>query len=1661
MKKPSIVTMLCVGLLVFCITSCGTNVNLNPQTTINEGITETTENNETETLEESTETTAKQVKEVLTPMNFVSAVPFRDYKNSTYVEVEFSKKIADGFDGQAYINFEPSVEFTVSKVNNKLQIRGDFDVSKKYKVTVLSGVRAIDGTATTENSLQDIYFELKKPKIAFTNEGIILPSVNEKKVYIRSLNVNKINVVVRKVYANNTTQFLHRFDFKGNGFYEGDDDDSDRWYYDYEIDDWVERPDEFGFVGDELYNVDFSIEHDIDNWVQTVIDLSSVIDGNGIYQVFVKFDKDGSVYKFRTYEDGDIDWSDASYLRQNGIIRKTILLTDVGIMAQKSESGYNVNVLNIVENRPIRGARVHLMSKNNQVLEEKTTDTEGTVKFSDHKNAFYIYVDNVQSRSILVLSNPLNTNGFAVDGAYVSSGIRGFVYTERGVYRPGDPIHVAIIARNNDDVLDDNQPVKITVYDPTGVKMIENDVIKEGKDGFYTYNFKTETSSRTGIWKLEATIGDQVFKKDISVEAVVPNRIKVNINVPDVYDFNTSLNDLWTINANYLFGEPAKELEFGVNYYIYEEPISFEKYKEYNFKSPGTYGFSRSEQINGTLNSEGEATIYPNFDKITFNSTNLVANISGRVTQDGGRNVVSKKFVKFKKFNSYVGIENSVTYKKPGSKFDLKVICVTDDGENLVPGKRLKYRIYSHNRYWWWDYSTYDNFVRSFKSDKNTTLLKEGTITTNDVPSLISDEVPNTEYIYIEVEDAETGQITGLNLQSSEWIDPSVTKKIETLNVSTDKKKYSVGDTAQIRYKGSNSSKALITIEKGGKIVDQYIKDANQAEMTEMIKITKDMAPNVYVYVTLLQDYKTKENDRPLRLYGITPLLVEDEDTKIDLVIDAPEQIRPNQKFTVKVKNTKNTQVDYTIAVVDEGLLDITAFKTPEPWKHFFQKLASQLLFYDNYSEIIDRPYGAIHQILKVGGDESLLDEMARRRRLKELGLEDADRFTPVSMFKGVLTTNKSGEDVVEFDMPNYMGQVRIMVVAANGNSYGSAEKDMIVKAPIIIEPTIPRTLKTGDKLKIPVSVFALEENIGNIQVNYKFKNKTQSKNLTLAKGDKQIVYFEEEIDNEVSKERMTIGVSSNVYNYEETVGIAINSNKAPVELSENKEIKGKNEVSFTNDLVYVKGTEDTVVTVSNKLMLGIDQRLRNLIQYPYGCVEQTTSSVFPQLFIEKLATSDIFDKSKIVENVNAGIERLKLFQLSNGSFSYWPNGTTTKDWATNYVGHFLIEAKNKGYYVPDSMYNNWLNYTSSVVRGTNLNSDKDVSLKTYALYLLALAGKPNVSEMNYMYEKHFNTNMTYTSKMYLAAAYKLSGEDNIAKAIANAISANTIKKMYADLIAKDKYYYNYSYGSELRELAVFLDCYNTIYGKSDQNSFGEVLSAMRSKRWSSTQESAYCLLALSSTIPDNVTENIKGYVLVDGVKTEYSTNSRKYISISPEVKSIKVVSETDGTTYVNYYTEGVPIEGEVEDYSEGFNITRNYYDDNGKSIDPSETKSGGVFWLEVVVKPTKSYMDDVENIALTQIMPSGWEIENLRVTNTNPPKWVEEKEKSVNVTYTDIRDDRVMWFFDYNYGKELKFLVKINAVTKGEYDFPGTKLEAMYDYDYRAYKKGKKVKVN
>lgn len=1528
---------------------------------------------------------------------------------------------------EGYIKVNPKVKYKALKMREYIIITGDFDINSEYEIELLKGLKG-EKSKLAENKKETIKFKGVEPKIVFSNEGIILPKLNENRITFKSVNVKRVNLKIKKIFLNNTTQFLQDFKFQGDGN-----------IFDYYV------QNNFYKVGETIFEKDYTLDYKKNIWSQNEIELKNLTNEKGIYIVELSFDKDGVDY---TFPSSVAQWQRDNFFDTKGRIGKGILISDMGIVAQKeSNNKLIVNILDVIKNTPLKDVDIKAISVNNQILEEKKTDKNGEVVFEKGDKIFYLLAQNKDEISILKLSDSkLSYDGFLVDGEYKDDGMRAFVYSDRGVYRPGDTINIGVIARDNDGKYPEGQPIKIDVFTPRGDKYIDGKVITSGENGFFTYSFETKKESETGIWEATIYVGGEKEKKfsiKLPVESIVPYKIEVDGEFPESVDDGANL--LGEVTAQYLFGAPAENLKYQSDLTIREKKLRFERYKKFTFSNPTTYTADIRLSQKGELDSDGKGKINYNLSDNIPKNLNLEGEIVTRIIEPSGRPVINIDRVKINRFDSYVGIENPEDrYIKSGDKLNLQVVSVSEDGENLISGRKLKYRVYKNEYSWWWDYYDYNNFLKSIKTDKNSVLLYEGEITTTDKPYLLDYEIAGSGEIFVEVEDMETHQSAGVNLYASTWQDSSVSKKIDKLKIEADKKEYSIGEKAKITFEGEKGTRALVTLEKSGEIVQRYWKDIEDTSTIIEIDVDENLFPNGYVTVALFQSYENSNNDRPIRLYGAVPIVVKDESKKLNIKLDTPVVLKPNEKFKVNVEADK--KMEYTISVVDEGLLQITNYKAPNPYDYFYQKEGLQLSAYDNYSEIIGRTFGDIHQVLTAGGDGYLMAEARMNKSANSFGFEQSERFEPLAIFKGVLTTDDEGRGSVDLELPNYTGAVRVMVTGASGESYGMAQERVEVKAPIVTNFSMPRVLKVGDEFQVPVKIFATEENIGKIDVEFEFLGKRYTQSVELKNGESKDIFFDVKVGDEIGNREAKLRVNSSNYSNEEIVKIDIASNNPYTYINKVEYVEKEKTFKFPEESIV--GSANGKVVISSTPILAINNRLKELIRYPYGCVEQTVSTIFPQLFIDTLSNSKDISKEQSVKNVNAGIAKLSSFQLEDGSFSYWAGNSDGDLWATNYVGHFMVMAKERGYYVPDSLYNSWLKFSIEKSKDSSYN----LNYKTYLLYILALGQEAQISEMNYIYDNNLK-DLDEISKWYLTSAYALIGEKEIAKEIADKLSTEIKDKTFD--------YYTDNYGSKLRDKAVVLNSYYTIYNKVDKKLYEDIVSTLQSQNWLSTQSIGYSLMSIAQVVENSKGEKVVGKLIVDGKEINFDEKDGVWEYSEENMKEVKVIGDK---LYVNQYWEGIPINYTQSDESKNIKIERKFYGDNGEEIDVKSLIKGSSFYMELKVLPA----DDVngyfyqDNIALTQIIPSGWEIENSRLLKINPPQWVVEKTSNNNLEYEDIRDDRVNFFFDFNnYNKQgQSFFIKLNAVTKGKYNLSGAKAEGMYNNEYRAYLNGFSVEV-
>lgn len=1517
--------------------------------------------------------------------------------------LKFSKELAENQAFQDFIQISPELNFRAWSVGKELKISANFEPGEKYQVKIAKGLKSNQGLI---NKGEEANITLQKdldPSLVFANDGVFLPSGAEYQVYIKSRNVKKIHLKVSQIFSNNISEYLRYKNLVGKK-----DDSTQEAFY---------SSDGFNYVAKKVIDKKIELKNQKNTWISSALDLSDLKGKSGIFSVSLSVDAN------------DLDYKGENVYRiiNKASVSKNLIFSNIALSAQNLNKQLVVHARDFSKNEALENVKIELVSKQNQILQSQNTDSNGDAKFQiqEDDEILYILASKENQISVLRFSNPLSTDGYDVEGDQNHEMIKAFIYTDRGVYRAGDSVHLSVVARENTNPL--KHPINFTLINPKNQKIIENRILKSQNDIYYT-QINLDKNAINGLYRANFNIAGVEFSKDILVQSVVPNRIKVELNA----DENRSLDDgslNYELSSKYLFGALASNLKYQSVVYFSPKNYHNSKYKDYIFTNPSSLIISASADDKGNLDEKGRVQSSVEIPENILNSQgyNFNARIVSEVFEKGGRSVKAVKDVNLNRYDYFVGMKALAnSYVSEGETIDFYAI-VSDLKEKLVSGKTLEYRIYQNDYYWWWDYDSYDEFLRSIKQDTNTKLIEKGELTSSSEPMKFSFNTSNYYgQMFIELIDKESEVSTGQSFYVSSWGEPSYADVVSSLKIKSDKNKYKIGQSAKIEFESVAGAKALITLSSNSKIIDRFVMDTQDKSTSIELAMKKEYAPNIYVSVSLFQDYNKIDNDRALRLFGVIPLYVEDENTKLDLELKTPDKILPNSDFEIEIQSKDKRAFNYTVAIVDEGLLDLTDFKTPDIWKGFYAKTGFTLKTYDTYSQIIP----------KFTGGDSVLGGL----RVDKNRDDSAQRFKPVALFNTPARSDETGFAKLKFKMPSYMGSVRVMVVANENDAYGSVSKDIQVSAPLVMLETLPRTLKIGDNFTLLTQIFKTENRIKNATLSVRSKN-----SLIKISPDTQTIDFKSATnlevmmdanvsDNRIGKELLEFELKSEDYTYKNEIEIDIKPINAYTYENNTSLIKaGESKEFIIKD--YILGTTNATLKLSPTPILDMDKRIKYLLNYPYGCIEQTTSAVLPQLFLDKFSTE--FDKQKAINNINAAIERYSNFQTADGGFAYWQGGDESNAWGSNYAGMFLILAKQNGYFVPDSMYERWLKYEQNFVQ-KSVYRDYMMDIKANSLYLLAMAKKPNISEMNLLYD-NLNT-LSTEAKWQLAAAYKLAGVEDTAKQIASKIS-----------IEPDSKYSFYTYGSLVRDEAIIANAYKQIYGTNNEELLQKISDTLLSKDYLSTQSTGYALYALAMGANlENMNENFMDATLkIDDQAYTINQNQMQIFSFNDE----KAIVSANKDIFVSFGVEGVKA-SENPAFSNKISLDRAFYDEKGNKISPSEIGSGQTFYMRISVSLNEG-ANYVSNIALTQILPSGWEVSNT-LLDDNTPSFI----KNSNYDFIDVRDDKIMWFFGLNKNRTHHFYIKLNAITPGSYTLSGAYAEAMYDDTYRTLSESEKVVV-
>lgn len=1600
-----------------------------------------------------------------------------------YASVQFSDLIAVGQDlnGLISISGQTDIAFTIN--GSEVKVFGNGKLDGNYTVNVNPGIKNTWGGALDKGFASNINFQNLMPAVKIHGKGNILPNSGRLVLPFEAINLNAVDISIIKIFENNVPQFLQENDLGGNNELRRvakpivqktlrlDDDKTldlhKKQHFSLDIDKYLKT--EQGAI----YKVTIGFRPAYSLYQSTDTSTSAAADetneeyygdyengnNNGVDEDDAFWERYNSYYPFGYSWEHRDDPASNSYYNKDRWASRNILASNIGLTAKRgNDNSLMVAVSNIITTEPMNGVDLEILDYQHTVISKGKSSSDGFANIDLKRKPFLLIARKGAERGYLKLDDgsSLALSRFDVSGEEVKNGIKGFIFGERGVWRPGDTMFLNFIVEDKQGKLPKDHPVEFSLYTPQG-QLYTHSIQNNAEDGFYLFKTNTDAGSPTGNWLAKVKVGGAVFEKRIKVETIMPNRLKIDLNFGKEPVLGKGNSETGNINAKWLFGAVGKNLKAKIDASLYSRGTSFPKFAGFVFDNPASNYQTQSKTIyEGTLDEQGNAPLKTNFEIDESAPGMLSANMMVKVFEPGGGFSIDNVTMPYSPYTSYAGIklpsgEKPFDYLLAGKKHTAQIVQVDSKGALLTGSNDVEVQFYRIQWRWWWD-NNGDN-LSNFTQDEYNKLLKTETVKLNNGRGSWTFGTSENEWgrYLILVKDLKSGHTTGsaFYIEDAYW-QTRVGEEDQTaasmLSFESDREKYNVGDQVSLKIPSSEGGRVLVSIENGSKVLQSFWQETKQGQTEVKFKAEAAMAPNVYATVSLLQPHAQTINDLPIRMYGSIPIFVEDKNTLLKPVLNIPAVIRPETNISFSVSEQNGKEMTYCVAIVDEGLLDLTRFKTPNPHDAFYAREALGVKSFDLFDYVIGAWGGDLERILTIGGD----NEAGPGKQ------KTANRFKPVVKYLGPFHLKRGQTQKQSFMLPSYIGSVRAMVVAARNGSYGAAEKTVAVKKPLMMLATMPRLLGPGETIKMPVTVFAMEKNIKQVNISLQSNpylevvgSNTQSLNFT--QPGEQMVYFDVRVRPNTGIGKVKLLASSGSEKADHEVELEIRNPNPPVtQVTEMTLAPGQQWKTLANPIGIAAGST-AVLEISSIPAMNLQKRLGYLIEYPHGCVEQTTSAVFPQLVLNQLTDLDDARKAKIERNIKAGIGRLQNFQRPDGGFSYWPGGSETDEWGTNYAGHFLLEAQNNGYLVSDFMLQNWKNFqrgkANAWAPSTNNFYGGDLT-QAYRLYGLALAKAPELGAMNRLKEFKY---LSAEAKWRLAAAYALAGQENTALDLISGLSTS--------FPIRDNW--GFSYGSDTRDQAMVLETLTLLKKKAKAEELLKTIAAKLSQdNWYSTQTTAYCLIAIAKYCGKNTgSAKIIATGSVDGKKVDI--NAVSYIRQLPILfnkggSNVVINNKGGNMLYVRLIIQGQPLSGDsirITNNPAVIKMNVSYLNQKGTAIDVGKLTQGTDFVAKVTItNPGKRGY--YTQMALSQIFPGGWEILNARMFDG------EGAFKSSVSTYQDIRDDRVYTYFNIGSNQTNTFYIQLNASYLGRYFLPGTYCEAMYDNSITAGVPGKWVEV-
>ncbi len=1581
----------------------------------------------------------------------------------------FSEPVAPKQDLTGLLRFRPEIPFTTQVDGNRIYFYPTTSEVAEAVLVVDPQLRSLAGASLGKPAEWQVSLGTTKPDLRLVGQGTIMPHEGRRLFTFEALGLDSVYLELFRIGSGNVLQFLQDGSLASNGY------------------EWSLNRVGSVVARERIALNTLAAAGNAHRWTRYAIDLGDYIteDAAAVYQVRLGFGLEDTeqacitdlaglglstlaeqlnatadfspgftstgslladyrgVYAYDDWESRDDPCSPAYYHRERFLLQN-VLSSNLGMIAKRNpDRSTLVFTTDLLTSAPRRGVAVTAYTYDQRALFTGTTDDEGRLRMTTDEVPAFLFAEGQEESAYLRLDagEALPLGRFEVGGMEAESGLRGSFFADRGVWRPGDSIFLHFVLEDKANLLPQNYPVTFRLEDARG-RVVENRrVTAFSQSGLYPLLLNTDADDPTGTWTATVEAGGKIYTRSLLIETVKPNRLAINL-------LPASSRNTLELTANWLYGAPAAGLRATVDLLPRVRVPAFAAFGKFTFEDPARSltEVAQRQVFDGRLDASGRSRVPvpPPGDALPGP---LELRLTTTVYEPGGNFSVDNSRLPYDPYAVYAGIrlpEDGWGGKRiaAGSATAVDVAAVAPSGKG-VAGRKLSIGIYRVDwRYWWQDGN--DNVARFAGNEHREAMATLRATTDTDGRARVPVSVTEWGRYLMRVCD-EGGHCTGDYFYGG-YGDASETDRESAalLRLRPDQSTVNTGEPVSLSVPTSAGGQILVSLETSVGSIEQFWVPTTAGQTVVSFLTDERMVPTVYANLSYLQPYAQTTNDRPVRLFGIVPIEVLEPSSLLHPELTVAEQWKPGEQVSVGVREADSRPMTYVLTVVDEGLLGLTRYSTPDLHADFFSKEALAVETYDLYDHVMSSINGEFGRVLSIGGDGVVLDPEAAA----------ADRFPPVVRHLGPFRLAKGEKARHTLTLPNYLGAVRVMVVALEEGAYGSAEASVAVRQPLMVLPTLPRVLGPGEQLDLPVSVFALESRLKQVKVSVReaaglVKLSRPDTSLTFSATGDQLTYFPVSVGERTGVARFAVMASGGGEESSQDIEITVREQNAPVRRSTTVAVPPGERRTVSYTPFGLPGTRGASLELSGLPALRIQQHLDYLLNYPYGCVEQVVSAAFAQLYLDRLMPLDAGQEARRRQHVMAGIAAVRRFRMAGGGLSYWPGQQQIHPWATNYALHFLLEAERAGFFVPPDLNESLLAFQQvaagswSARDGAFYATLRQRTLdQAYRLYTLALAKRADFGAMNRL---RGTSNLSRPAAYQLAAAYALSGRQQTATDLLNNLTDDVTP--YRET--------GYTFGSELRDMALILEAQVSL---DNQNAAAaqalRLARAIADRSWLTTQEAAISLVALGKMGGGAAAPVRADFTSPTGKTTAVGVESGIYLLDLPAAAPAVYAVENTGTAtlFVTTQTAGTPPAGEEQSVTNGLSMSVRYTDLNGRPLEVTSLESGTEFIATYRLANPGTTGRDYRQLALSARLPSGWEVANGRLAGTDG--------QGSAYTYRDIRDDRIDTFFDLAVGESKTFQFQMTATYPGRYYLPAQITEAMYDPAIRAEARGQWIEV-